>query len=135
MAWFRTHEKQKPGKPIVARTLRQMAETCDWATRIQADPPLSIQSTAAGATLRLAGYLFGVFIGKTDGTITARSGSTPGSGNVKIQTWNGTALADLGIDVAVLNISSTTGGIVDAQYCIVLRIMGAYWIITLDCGN
>lgn len=135
MSWFNKLPRQQAGQPIVARTINQIAASAEWSAKIKADPPLAIINTGAGPLLRLAGPIFGVYIGITDGTITARSGTTPGSGNVKIQTWNGTALADLGVDVPVLSISSTTGGIPTGTYCVVLRIMGAYWMITVDCGN
>lgn len=135
MSWFNKLPRQQAGQPIVARTINQIAASAEWSAKIKADPPLAIINTGAGPLLRLAGPIFGVYIGVTDGTITARSGATPGSGNVKIQTWNGTALADLGVDVPVLYISSTTGGLATGVYVIVLRIMGAYWIISLDCAN
>jgi hypothetical protein len=133
--WGRNHRKQKGGQPIMASTLRQLAETCDTVSRITADPPLEIVNTGGGMLLRLAGPLFGVHIGVTNGAITARSGGTPGTGNVTIQTWNGTALASLGVDVKAYSISSTTGGIPSGTYCIVLRICGSYWLISVDCGN
>ncbi len=127
--------KQEEGKPIAAKTLRQTAEAAEWATRITAEPPLSIMNLAAGPLIRLAGMLFSVYIGVTDGTISARSGGTPGSGNVTIYTWNGTTLASLGIDKPVFNISSTTGGIPTGTVVVILRICASYWVITADCGN
>ncbi len=131
---FNLH-KQEQGKPIEAKTLRTIAEAAEWATRITAEPPLSIMNLAAGPLIRLAGMLFSVYIGVTNGTITARSGGTPGAGNVTVYTWNGTTLASLGIDKPVFNISSTTGGIPGSTFVIILRICASYWIITADCGN
>jgi hypothetical protein len=135
MSWFNKLPRQQAGQPIVARTINQIAASAEWSAKIKADPPLAIINTGAGPLLRLAGPIFGVYIGITDGTITARVGTSPGSGNVKIQTWNGSALADLGVDVPVLSISSTTGGIATGVYVIVLRILGAYWLISVDCAN
>jgi hypothetical protein len=135
MPIWRRHKKQQPGKPIEARTLREMAETCDFAAQPRAQAPLEFEAMANGPLLRLAGALFGVFIAVTSSTITARSGSTPGSGTATLQTWNGTVLAALsGVpDYTVYNISSSAGGIASGKYCILLRIAGAYWIITAEC--
>jgi hypothetical protein len=135
MSWFASLKKQKPGEVIEARTLRETAEVAEWASRARAASPLAITSTAAGPLIRLAGALFGAYVGVTDGTITARSGLTPGNGQVTIYTWNGTALASLNIQIPVLSISSTTGGIATGTYCIILKIYGVYWLITTDCGN
>jgi TctA family transporter len=113
-----------------------VAETCDWASQIKAQPPISVMGTAAGPLIRLAGMIFSVYVGVVaTGGITARSGSTPGSGNVTLQTWDGTALASLGITKKAYSISSTTGGIPSGTYCIILRICSAHWLISLDCGN
>ena len=143
MAWLKNHTKQKPDQPIAAKTLRTMAETCDWMTRIQADPPLSIMSVAGGPLLRLGGWLFSIYVGvvASPGPITARVTTTPGTGPVNIQTWNGSDLGDLldessnPITVTAYSISSTTGGIPAGTYVIMVRICGAYWIVTADCGN
>jgi hypothetical protein len=133
--WGKIHKKQVGGQPIMASTLRQLADTCDTVSRLTADPPLEIVNTGGGMMLRLAGMLFSVYIVTANGTITARVGTTPGTGNATIQTWNGTALASLGVDKKVYSISSTTGGIPTGTWGIMLRICGSYWFITLDCGN
>lgn len=133
MPWLWKHKQQLPGKPISARTLRRMAQTCDWVAQVKAEPPLSVSTSFNGILFRYIGMLFSVYIAVTDGTITARSGSTPGTGNVTLQTWNGTALASLGIDKPVFNFSSTTGGIPTGKYCVILRICGSYWIISTEC--
>lgn len=132
----RTHAKPKPGDIVSARDLREIGETCDQFSRFSVEPPLEMIWTALGPLVRLAGPLFGVYVGVVaSGGISARSSGTPGTGNVTIQTWNGTALASLGITVVAKSISSTTGGIPSGTYCIVLRICGAYWLISVDCGN
>lgn len=134
MPWFRRHHKQKPGYPIQARTLGQMAETCDWASQIQANPPLAIMSTINGPLLRLAGMLFSVYIAETTTTVSARSGSTPGSGTVQLQTWNGTVLAALsGATPTVYNWNSASGGVATGKFCIILRIAGSYWLLVAEC--
>jgi hypothetical protein len=136
MSWFRRLHKQKSGEIIEASTLADTAEAAEWAAKIKANPPLSIMSTGAGPLLRLAGAVFGVYVGVSSGTIGPRTGSTPGTGNFTPQTWNGTALANLStITLPCLSISSTTGGIPGGTYLVVLKIYGVYWVITADCGN
>lgn len=136
MAWWFRHKKQKAGRPIEARTLRQMAQTCDWASQIRANPPLSIMATGNGPLFRLASMLLSVYIGVVgSGGVTARSGSTPGSGSVTLQTWNGTSLANFpgSASVTAYNISASGSGIASGKYCIILKIAGAYFIITSEC--
>ncbi len=136
MPWFSRIKKQQAGDVIEARTIRQTTESAEWASNIRANPPLSVIATASGPLLRLAGTLFGAYIGVADGTITARSSGTPGNGLFYPQTWNGTALANLStVSVPCLSISSTTGGIPTGTYLVVLKIYGIYWVITADCGN
>lgn len=134
MFFFR-HKRQKPDEPISAQMLADMAETCDQMSRITAVPPLEFSWTPAGPVMRLAGMLFGAYVGVTSGTISPRSGLTPGTGTVVLYSWNGTALAATPNSKTVFSISSTTGGIPTGTVVIILRIAGAYWIITADCGN
>lgn len=135
MPFWGKRTRFRAGKPIVARDLNRVAEMAEKAALIQADPPLAIVSTPGGPLLRLAGMLFSAYIAVTTSTITARSGGTPGSGTVKLQSWNGTALADLPgpISKTVYNISASTNTIASGKYCIVLKIAGAYWLITAEC--
>jgi hypothetical protein len=135
MAWFARLPRQKAGQPITARAMNRTTEAAEWATKIGASWPLGIISTVGGPFLRYLGQIFGAYVGVTDGTITARSGTTPGTGNVTLYGWNGSALVSIGQDVVVWSISSTTGGIPTGTYCIVLRIYDAYWLISVDCGN
>jgi hypothetical protein len=137
MAWFRKHRlaSQQQGRPISAQDLRHAGETLDWIAQIQAAPPLELLSTVTGPLLRYPGMLFEVYIAVTTTTISARSGGTPGSGTVKVQTWDGSALADLAgpVTFTALNISAATGGIASGKYCIVIKIASAYWIVTAEC--
>ncbi len=135
MAWWKKHDYPAPGKPIVARDLRRVAQTADMVSQLRADAPLSVQVGFSGILIRYLGQVFGAYIAVTSGTITARSGTTPGTGNVTPYGWDGTSLVTMGTTIPVYSISSTTGGIPTNTYCIVLKIFGAYWIITADCGN
>ncbi len=134
--WFRRLPVQQPGKPISAQTLRLTTEAAEWATRIRADAPLKVISTGFGPLIRYMGPIFGAYVAVSSGTITARSGSTPGTGSAVIQTWNGTTLANMagsGATVTAKNISSATGGITTGKYMIILKISGTYWVITAEC--
>lgn len=133
MSWFSSLKKQKAGEVIEARTLRETAEVAEWSSRIRAAAPLAITSTAAGPLIRLAGAIFGAYVAVANGTITARSGATPGTGSATIQTWNGTVLASLGIDLPVLNWNSAAGGITTGKYCVLLKIYGVYWVVAAEC--
>lgn len=136
MAWFTRLKKQQPGQPIEAKTLRTMAEVAEWASRLRADPPLSIATTAFGPIIRWVGMIFSVYIAVVDsGGISARAGTTPGNGTVILYNWNGTVLAPMSgtITKTAYNISSASGGIAAGKYCIILRICNDYWIITSEC--
>jgi hypothetical protein len=136
MAWFKRHKKQEPGEIIEARTLRELAETADATSQIQADPPLGIVAGTGGYFLRYIGPIFGAYIATASGTITARSGSTPGTGTVVLQTWNGTALAAMtgpGATWPVKNWNSASGGVASGKYCVILKIYGVYWVINAEC--
>ena len=135
MPFWGKRTRFRAGKPIVARDLNRVAEMAEKAALIQANPPLAIVSTPGGPLLNYAGPVFQPYIAVTTSTITARSGGTPGSGTVKIQTWNGSALADLGgpVSVTVYNISASTNTIASGKYCIIMKIAGAYFIVTAEC--
>jgi hypothetical protein len=137
MAWFRRHKKQRPDQVIEARTLRELAETADATSQIQADPPLGIVAGTGGYLLRYIGPIFGAYIAVVNsGGISARSGSTPGSGQVTLQTWNGTSLAAMtgpGATWPVKNWNSASGGVASGKYCVILKIYGVYWVINAEC--
>jgi hypothetical protein len=132
--WFNNIKRQKPNEPIEARTLRMTAEAAEWASRIKANSPLTIQATGAGPLLRLAGMLFSVYIAKTSETVSARNGTDPGTGKVILYNFNGTSLAATSTEWTVYNYSGTpTTGIPVGKYCVILKIMGYYWIISVEC--
>lgn len=141
MSWFARLPRQKANQPIAARTINETAAAAEWASRITAAPPLAIVAGLAGPLIKYMGPIFGVYIVVTSGTITARVGTTPGAGTCIVQTWNGSVLANLqssgsvNVTIPVLSISSTTGGIPTGTYGLAIKIAGAYWLCTVDCGN
>lgn len=128
--WGKKHTRQSSGKPIKARTINELADTCDRVSRITASSPLAIDYSAGGVLLRWAGPIFGAYTGITNGSISARSGLTPGTGNVSLYTWNGTAVATLGSPVQTFVVQSLFPvGFATGRKVIILRIAGTYWII------
>lgn len=137
MPLWRRHVKQQPGKVITAQSLRQVAETADFASQIRAGGGINMNATAGGAIFTLA-KLFGVYVCVASSTITARSGATLGTGTATIQTISNLAAPTLAAlpgtpDLNVYNISSASGGIASGKYMVVLRITGIYVIITAEC--
>ncbi len=133
MSWFARLPRQKAGHPIRARTINRIAETAEQISKFRVCPPLSLNMSAAGLMLRYLGPLFGVYIVLTDGSgISARSSTTPGTGNVIIQTWNGTVMASsAGPKLPVRNWNVQAIGA--SKYGVVLLIYGSYWAIAFEC--
>jgi len=90
-----------------------------------------------GTILRVAtGEGGGAQLAITDGSISARSGTTPGSGTVFDVSYNGTVLVTATTTKTVGNFSSTTGGIPTGTYVWIEQDpQGAWWITAVDCGN
>jgi hypothetical protein len=75
------------------------------------------------------------YIAKTTTAITARSGTTPGSGNADFYTFDGTSLNSLSVNRTVWNFSGATGGLATVgTWIVVLEISGYYWIISAECS-
>ncbi len=75
------------------------------------------------------------FVGVTDEAITARSGTTPGTGTVSLyyRDVDTGVLTDSGNDVEAYNISQTAVG--SGSYVTILQDnYGSYWVIVEDCG-
>lgn len=74
----------------------------------------------------------GVYKAKASGSITARSGTTPGSGPADIVTYNGSALTTSGNRSITVwnhhNVSCTSG-----QYLTVFVEGGKCWLLSKDC--
>ena len=120
--------QQQQGKPISAQALRHAGETLDWISNIDASAPLECLATANGPLIRYPGMLFEIYIGVVTTAITAASGATPGSGQAKVETWNGTALADLGGPVN-FKVYTTGSAVTVGTYIQFVKIAGSFWII------
>ena len=135
MPFWGKRTRFRAGRPIVARDLNRVAEAAERAALIQANPPLAIVSTPGGPLLNYAGPVFQPYLAKATTTITALSGTTPGSGTVKVETWDGTALADLGGPVTFTTYSLSTSAIASGSYVTILKIAGAYWVVSAAPGH
>src|SRR5580658_9132656 len=91
MGLNQNHRRFKKGDVLTAKDIDQIAETCDWASRIAVEPPLQLVSLS-GPLIRLAGAVNQLAYTAAGG-ITARSGTTAGFGLVypvtMEVTWSG----------------------------------------------
>ncbi len=74
----------------------------------------------------------------TTGGITARSGTTPGTGNITFVYYDTDTqvLTQTGDSTTIYSISSTTGGVPQDTYVMVGKdVNGIWWLISVDCGN
>ncbi len=131
--------KLKPGDELTTGFLNGLLAMIRRATvNLGINSGLSMVQNDAGTFLRLANVSGGpIQVAVTNGTITARSGTTPGAGNVHLADYDGTILVvDTSEDVPVLYISSTTGGIPTGIYVQIAQdAAGNNWIVSVDCGN
>jgi hypothetical protein len=132
-----SHWKAVQGFRPSAQGLREIAETCDWISRLSVTAPLEITPFAGGPQIRLSAPA-GRQLVYTDGTITARSGTTAGTGNVFLCS---TAVAS-GVctitnttnTLTVFNFSASTGGIPTGKYCwLDYDIYGTPFIVSAEC--
>lgn len=77
-----------------------------------------------------------IWAGKASGTITARSGTTPGAGTVRVYIYDGSAMVDSGLDIAVLNFSAASGGIASTTWCSIGRDGNGVWfVLSAECTS
>ncbi len=97
---------------------------------------LAMTQSPAGTALRVSSGSNSKQLAVTDGAITARSGTTAGTGTVFLTTFDGTDITTTAETLDVFNFSSTTGGIATGTYVWVQQDDGGnYWITAVDCGN
>ena len=129
--------KLRPGDELTTKWLNWILA---WVKRntieLGVDSGLAMAQTENATILRLASRQSGQQLAITDGTITARTGTTPGTGTVFLVNYDSTDLITGTVDVDVFNFSSTTGGIPDSIYCWIEQDpQGNWWITSVDCGN
>jgi hypothetical protein len=94
-----------------------------------ADSGLEREWTPAGIKLRV--MPFGVFLAKTDGGITGRSGSTPGTGNVLFALFDGSDISYEDDPTPIYN--PYTSSVVSGKDCWVVKWFRSYWLVVWTC--
>ncbi len=125
----------KPGDELTTKWLNWLLI---WVKRntieLGVNSGLSMVQTENATVLRLASQKSGAQLAITDGTITARSGTTPGEGTVFRVSYDGTDLVTDAETLDVLNFSSTTAGIPTGIYCWIEQDpQSNWWITSVDC--
>lgn len=70
----------------------------------------------------------------TSSSITARSGTTPGTGTVTPLEYNGNTMGNTGADDLTVYLYATGNGINSAAYCwIEMDSSGYWWIVSAEC--
>lgn len=107
------------------------------ALRIQVDGVTMTAWQGSSGTMlaALGGSGDGIWIGKTSGAISARSGTTMGTGSVVryklVKVGSTVTLTTTSVTVSVWNYSGTS--IADAKYCAVREVDGVPVVISAEC--
>lgn len=113
--------------------LRKFLEDCAAffkRSRLIAGPGVALDETPGGIVLRIVAFGLGLAIIKTAGTVSARSGTTPGNGDATLVTWNGTSLGT-GQAIGLRNIYGSAGS--SGKYGFAVMLFGLYWLVNLEC--
>ncbi len=129
--------KFKKGMELTAKWLAEVRDAAVEGSICHLGSGLKGSPTPNGWSIGLANVGRGkpVFLAKTDGVITARSGTTLGSGLVFLTSISGTTITVSSDTMTVYNYGSTVGGIATATF-----VVCAYdendipLIISVDCG-
>lgn len=118
------------------QTLRSFLEkTAEYLgrARIQPDACVGITVNELPGGVQLLAGVGGMTVAlvHTTSSITARSGTTPGTGSAKVVNWNGTALSD-GSTITLRNVSGTAGA--TGKYGLAVQLSNVWWLLTLECG-
>jgi hypothetical protein len=127
----------RPGDVITAKLLMEIANAPAPAAGIRGGGGILTRQTSGGQ-VQIAAKFTGLFVGTASGTISARSGSTMGSGSIELQVKDPSSgnYVDTGIALTCDNLSSTTGGIPTGAWCAgFFQDDGTPLITTVDCGN
>lgn len=118
--------EQRGRKPLKASVVKSLSRMAEGQARMRIGHGLTsvdgqpLMLPAGGPVVRI----------KTTTSVTARSGTTPGTGSAALVTWNGTTL-DTGVTITIRNLSATAGA--SGKYGFAALLDGAYWMISLEC--
>lgn len=121
-----TPNDRRPGAGWLNRLL---AYVRSLVVRVSPGGELEARRTPSGTLIHLARYHC-LFAGVTSGTITARSGSTPGSGSVVLYHLRPGSLA---ATKTVTAYSVSGDSIAGSTYVTVGLVDGYYLILSVDC--
>ncbi len=94
---------------------------------------LEVQETPRGTLVRASRKWEIGYVAKTTSTITARSGSTAGSGTVQLQDFDGTSYSDAAESPLTVYLFSATS-ISSGKYCWVAPDPGGWWhVVSVEC--
>lgn len=127
----------KSGDELTSKWLNDVRQAAVEGSIASLGPGLEGSPSPNGWLLRIKGIgASGGFWAKTDGTISARSGLTLGSGTVFLLDVSATTITVTTDTLPVVNYSSTTGGIASGVYVFVQDDgFGNQSITAVDCGN
>ncbi len=130
-------KRLKPGDELICRWLNAVRDAAVEGSIAALGPGLIGSPTPTGWQVGLASSIRqNGFWAKTNGTISARSGTTLGSGSVFLLEVTSTTITVTSDTLDVVNYSSTTGGIPTDTYVFVQDDgFGNPSITAVDCGN
>lgn len=128
---FRTLKRFRKGDALTSAKLNELVDAINQ-NQVTAGPGLKAFVSTAGT------YLCGIRpargqVAYTTSSITARSGTTAGSGTATLQFLSSTTITTTGIpDVTAYSYSATA--IASGKYCWVQQdTNGTWWVISVEC--
>lgn len=125
----------KPDDILKAEDLNRLVDVIRRITiTVSQSSGLDMLEGPGGTSLRVR-WRQDRYLAYTSGGITARSGSTPGTGSAAIQTYDPVnGITSTGIDVDVLNWNDATGGVGTGKYLWVVQDNnGFWWVWVAEC--
>lgn len=121
-----TPSDKRPGAAWFNQLLAAMRA---MAPSVSAGGELELRRTPSGTSLHLARYDC-IKVGLTSGTITARSGSTPGSGSVVLYRLRPGAF----VASSTVTAYSASGDSIAGSTYVTVGLVDGYWcILSVDC--
>jgi len=129
----RALQKVRAGDPITADDWNALLDAVRRnEIRVPSDGSLSMQKGPTGTLLQVKTAGMGQ-PAVTSSTITARSGTMPGTGTVTPKYYDGSALASDGGDLTVYFFSASAT-IASGKYCWIQQDQfGEWWITSVEC--
>lgn len=127
---FNSVFKRQPRHRPASRTVINRAAEGSYQ-EVVTGSGLSMSRLGSKMLIRAAGTLLGIEIAKTKTTITGRSGTTPGTGDVYKVTFDGTNLTVTTTENECRNIAA--GSLSAGKYCFVVKLFAVRWLLVGEC--